>query len=761
MELGSDGITEALLGSLSSRSTASARGRRARPRLGPIKQGTKTYLARSIVPILIEGLTQLSIVRPAPTKSTMGPGVWLAQFLLERSSQAADYEIKRLNVGLNVRTQTMYDEEYPMIAKKATVETQTRLGGRAAQVSIGDGKRGMIQNNQQQQQQSQHTVQQEEETAGAPSLIREIKELASLLSMGVLTMEEFAEAKKLIFKTASRQNATPRPSPAATSMLTAQRYEQQQRPPRPTSSVLNGGSQYDRPPSRDPNAIQMRGEQSQLDQFYASIDSATSTDMQDEAMEWNNTFTSINGNSEIISEPPETEAEGKGETEGVREMGDDTNFPNSRMMRTETTRIEQENTVEMLPLPENEARHLFIALDRRGAGVLSTIDLLQSLPMVVSSPLFKRIALKNQKVFRLSRPSTYKNEIDQLQSNVEDGIDLLSFQTWMNEDASSTSTNSKDESKTLDLRRPATKKKTKTLMLQGLDLRRPATKKKDHDQKRMQQQDCLAPAGGGASTHTTISTNTTTPASSTTMAAPELIDYPASPQQNQRLQKRIKKRIQRDKVLNKLFVALDVRGDGKLDRTEVLRALGRGTNEHVNALLSYHEDMLIKLTYPSRWKSAFHDEKFSLNGFRAFATAVLSARENEERGDNDTARIRLDDRYTLEQKQWHVIAKIFNVLIGNDTTEQIINQTTFLDAVRQNESGVKDLIESPEGECVRILKYVKRYGRAFQQYKTSAKDRMTLMEFSAFVAALTQETRDEEGVLFGEKSFMDDDEGDY
>ena len=235
VELGTDGITSALLGSLSSRSTASARGRRNRPRLGPIKQGTKSYLARSIVPILIEGLTQLSIVRPTPSLSTMGPHVWLANFLLERSTQANDYEIKRLNVGLNVRTQTMYDEEFKPMAQTTSMETQTRLGGREAQVSIGDGTHGMAGGSMHESVHGGPASSVEgpsSPVSSSPSLIEEIKELASLLSLGLLTMDEFSEAKKLVFKRSERMNATPRvPLPRQ------QQQQQQQQQHKPETLV--------------------------------------------------------------------------------------------------------------------------------------------------------------------------------------------------------------------------------------------------------------------------------------------------------------------------------------------------------------------------------------------------------------------------------------------------------------------------------------------------------------------------------------------
>lgn len=55
--------------------------------LAPLKRGTKDYLLKSIVPSLVQGLTQMAIVRPED------PHVWLAEYLLERSPEGRSMQI--------------------------------------------------------------------------------------------------------------------------------------------------------------------------------------------------------------------------------------------------------------------------------------------------------------------------------------------------------------------------------------------------------------------------------------------------------------------------------------------------------------------------------------------------------------------------------------------------------------------------------------------------------------------------------------------
>ena len=53
--------------------------------LQPIKAGAKAYLAKAVVPSLVEGMTKLSIARPTD------PHLWLAQFLLDKSGSKATH----------------------------------------------------------------------------------------------------------------------------------------------------------------------------------------------------------------------------------------------------------------------------------------------------------------------------------------------------------------------------------------------------------------------------------------------------------------------------------------------------------------------------------------------------------------------------------------------------------------------------------------------------------------------------------------------
>ena len=159
------------------------------------------------MPALIEGLTQLSIVRPEATLSTPGAYVWMAQFLIEKSTQSNDYEIHRKNIGLNIKTQTESHDNYPIRKKKKNIETQTRLKGRAAEITMrssgsggeSGGRGGFVDVEQQEKEERESLLSASGSSSSASSsssstssLISQIQELAKLLQLGVLTMEEFS-----------------------------------------------------------------------------------------------------------------------------------------------------------------------------------------------------------------------------------------------------------------------------------------------------------------------------------------------------------------------------------------------------------------------------------------------------------------------------------------------------------------------------------------------------------------------------------------
>ena len=119
-------LSSSLLGGLlSGRSSSSSRRNQVITRNSPLKQGTKNYLAESIVPLLIEGLTQLSISRPEKSDNSPGPAVWLAKYLLRRSDQSKDYILKRRRGGIEVEVQTEDTEQYSRKKEVVHMETQT------------------------------------------------------------------------------------------------------------------------------------------------------------------------------------------------------------------------------------------------------------------------------------------------------------------------------------------------------------------------------------------------------------------------------------------------------------------------------------------------------------------------------------------------------------------------------------------------------------------------------------------------------------
>ena len=791
VELGSDGITEALLGSLSSRSTASARGRRARPRLGPIKQGTKSYLARSIVPILIEGLTQLSIVRPKPTLSTMGPHVWLANFLIERSSQRDDYEVKRLNVGLNVKTQTMYDDEYPPIAKKCDNSTQTRLGGREAQLSIGDGTHGMAGGGRQSSPTNINNSSYDSgggtelsEQSNTPSLIEQIHELASLLSLGLLTMEEFAEAKKIIFKKQERINATPRhvpqpprqqhyhqPQQQHQQHQQNQQNQQQQQPP-PQFSPED--ETFMRPPSSPNSSVVLYGEQNEYDQMFDTLESGTESSMPKKE-QW-----------DLLQQQQ-------------RQQGKETE---------ESVNTIEENVPPSPDQESNEVRAVFMALDHRGTGAISTLDMLHTLPNVVTSPIYKKVSKKKAQLHRLSRPNSFRNEMNKMMLNSVDGtIDIHAFTSWMenndDDDANSKKKNKSEEKEEtakenatvsrdkLDLRRPHKKRVNSAYNLSnkfqtdGLDLRRPSQKRKENSEKDLVSivtttdagttvdgaKESIDAATVEAAPVTMTTTTTTTTTMTTTKPNTTLMNVPGTSLQNKRLHQRIKNRTKNYKILKKLYHAMDISDKGQIKKMDIFNGLSI-CNDEVDSLLSYHEELIYLTRHQDAWKMLLYNmnNDNSINAFETsdgnstlneddfcrFATAIMNVERNNKEDstqEDNEIRSKYNDSLNMEQNQWNISQHIYDLL----NVDESISKETFLSSIQSNNS-IQNILST--NDHMNVLQYETKYSHVLLKYKTLQEKTMTLMELSIFIASLTIDTNNEEGVSFGEKSvkFIDDDD---
>ena len=85
-----------------------------------------------------------------------------------------------------------------------------------------------------------------------------------------------------------------------------------------------------------------------------------------------------------------------------------------------------------------------------------------------------------------------------------------------------------------------------------------------------------------------------------------------------------------------------------------------------------------------------------------------------------------------------------------------ISKDYFIESIQKNNHNIcTDIIDHPSDSCLKMLQYVQRYGKSLQKFQTGLKGEMTLLELSAFVGALTHETRDDEGVEFGAKGLND------
>jgi len=308
----------------------------------------------------------------------------------------------------------------------------------------------------------------------------------------------------------------------------------------------------------------------------------------------------------------------------------------------------------------------------------------------------------------------------------------------------------------LDLRRPGTKRISSANKLlaeftsQGLDLRRPSQKRK-----------AVSPA----------------------VVLPALTNVPASSEHNQRLKARVVKRAKKNKVLNQLYNALDVRETGSIKKTDIYNALELGTNTKVNSLLSYHEELLLMTSTCSTWKDQLltgTDDQTMMNGrdFQLFATAVLSTavrdqwRLGEEVNELDeTKTMFLSDRIALERHQWNLLSDMFETVYNSsnrvgggkgsgdngDDAQKAISKESFLAGIENNEIESEVINDS----CLYVLKYTQRFKSSLEQYKTVEEGRMTLSELSTYVAAVTHETVDDENVVFGEISPKYDATDDY
>ena len=161
------------------------------------------------------------------------------------------------------------------------------------------------------------------------------------------------------------------------------------------------------------------------------------------------------------------------------------------------------------------------------------------------------------------------------------------------------------------------------------------------------------------------------------------------------------------------------------------------------------------------------------NDFKLFATAVMSARkdvteeageEAGEEGEENTARINLRERIELERRQWMLLSDLFGRMsTSSASTTSVddalivsISKDYFIESIQKNNHNIcTDIIDHPSDSCLKMLQYVQRYGKSLQKFQTGLKGEMTLLELSAFVGALTHETRDDEGVEFGAKGLND------
>ena len=203
------------------------------------------------------------------------------------------------------------------------------------------------------------------------------------------------------------------------------------------------------------------------------------------------------------------------------------------------------------------------------------------------------------------------------------------------------------------------------------------------------------------------------------------------------------------------------------------------TNDTLNALLSYHEEMLVELVKTEGWSSLLHampTEVIDLNEFRSLATAVLCQCQRVEEGNVEEGNVEgkeeegkrkeivLRKRVELERRQRVLLSEMMlkvgmkmRMKEGSEMMEMVLSKEKFLSVI--GEEGVLATSSIEEQTLYQVLSCVKRYekvlrqcaiGRTVEENEDSSL--LTVDDLVSFCGAMLQETMDEEGAIFGSES---------
>jgi hypothetical protein len=698
----------------------------------------------------------------------MGPSAWLAQFILERSPQRAQYEIRLKDAGVHIRTQTQFDPEFPPLPRQVEAEVQTRLKGRdveAAATAAGSGVAAI-------------RSKQGGSGGGAlgPGLIVQLKELSELVQMGILTQTEFLAAKSLLFQDAGMDIAQPSRNVVTLHQQQPVSFASGPLPlpqPRPRYLVRNTAVQgFESAPVLDAGLPDTAG-------IVADAEAGLPE----------NNKTATSDFSEI----------------------------------TQAANVEEATTDDTPPTPATESedidsmlRPVFIALDKKGSGALSALDMLHEIPRVSASPAFQRAAQSLPCLQKLAHPGSFRNEVQTMiglgrEDDKEQLVDLDRFSSWARQqhesDASpgSSLTNVEEKGETEETEETGgAREQTQEQNDQAkfgervrgegeTEVPMPISVEQTENAA---VDSAVAPeetgeVGDGAVVVETAekedaasTTNERIEVVATTAQEPEeaaptdplaeQVDLPmqeekaeqeddllfkeeeaaqpADPASQQRLAFRSKRRLLRDRALRSLFDAFDVGDTGMLEKSEILRALV--SNQRVTGLLAYHAE-LERLAHPKSFGAMFKrldtdsDGTVSWTEFKAFCTAVLSDNEGDNDDEGEAKHARILKRAALEKTQHLALKKVFDMLLSSeDEKESAVGKGALCRAIEKRGNDVRAFVV--ETQSISYMRFVKRYEQSLVSFPVAKEGYLSCSELTAFVGSMTQETLDDEGILFGE-----------
>ena len=215
-----------------------------------------------------------------------------------------------------------------------------------------------------------------------------------------------------------------------------------------------------------------------------------------------------------------------------------------------------------------------------------------------------------------------------------------------------------------------------------------------------------------------------------------------------RVMSRAKNRLRTDKALQKIFLLLDKRKDGVLQKREILVSLSGHGNKKVASLLSYFEPLKALLrpaTYAEALESMSNqvDGKVTFDEFRAFCNAVVeeadersSSRGGSVDGDEPLDSSRISARAEFDMSRDKTLRSLFRTLGGG--AEAPMTKRHVLKSLQADPAVGSMLSKEPS---LTALARPQTFGATFDSLAVSGKDGVSVnwLEFRAFCTSVVDE----------------------